>query len=328
MNIQFPKIKPYKVGLITNFYGSNYLVSKYIGLQVKYKIIHRYWQHGWITAFRQYHPDVVASEPILNKKALILVARKDEEHFLHKKGFRSKAIGLPYCYVPEKKYIRKKNLLIMPAHGTRDIPIETTTEYDKFIKYAASQRQYFEDVVVCMHQEDIDNGYNEKWINNGFEVVRGASIDDANALIRMHSMFSQFETILSDSIGSHIVYAAASGAKISMIEPIGWKFNVKDNQFYNEDESRLGPEKDKSFGANTWCIDYDFLFCDPVDAKTHIEWGKEQIGFENKLSPKELKKVLGWEHPRREYELLMYNGKRVINKIKRMANSFISTRSS
>ena len=178
-----------------------------------------------------------------------------------------------------------------------------------------------------MHQEDIDNGYNEKWINNGFEVVRGASIDDANALIRMHSMFSQFETILSDSIGSHIVYAAASGAKISMIEPIGWKFNVKDNQFYNEDESRLGPEKDKSFGANTWCIDYDFLFCDPVDAKTHIEWGKEQIGFENKLSPKELKKVLGWEHPRREYELLMYNGKRVINKIKRLANSFISTRS-
>ena len=323
MNVQLPKIKPYRADLITNFYGSNYLISKYIGLQIKYKIIHRYWQHGWISSSRQYHSDVVASEPILNKKALILVARKDEEYFLHKKGFRSKAIGLPYCYVPERKFLRKNSLLIMPAHGTRDILIETTTEYNKFIKYASSQRQYFEDVVVCMHKEDINNGYNEKWIVNGFKVVQGASIDDANALIRMHSLFSQFETVLSDSIGSHIVYAAASGVKISMIKPIGWKFNIKGNQFFNEDEGRLGPEKDTLLGTDTWYIDYNFLFCDPVDAKTHIEWGKKQIGLENKLSPKELKKVLGWTHPRREFELLVYNGKRVVNKVRRVASSFL-----
>ncbi len=129
MKITLPAKIEYKIELISNFYGSIYLASKYIGRSEKITLILRYWQHGWISKSRQHHPWVVASEPIDNKRALILVARKDEEVFLNKSGYKSKAIGLPYCYTPEKKYPRiEKSLLVMPAHGTHDVLIQVTDD--------------------------------------------------------------------------------------------------------------------------------------------------------------------------------------------------------
>jgi hypothetical protein len=323
MNIKFIETNLYIPVSITNFYGANYLAAKYIGLNSVDNIIYRYWQHGWITNRGQNHPDVVASEPILEKNSLILVARKNEEEFLSQLGYKSKAIGLPFCYVPEGNYNRdSSSLLVMPAHGTRDLLINVNDDYNDFLKFVVHQKEHFKDVRICMHQEDINLGYHKKWEEEGFSIIRGAAIDDTSALIRMHALFSQFTTILSDSMGSHIVYAAASGAKIAMREPIGYHYDISKNQFYQEDTSRKGSAE------NFWKIDYGFLFCNPVDAENHIEWGKEQIGFDNRLSPSELKNTLGWSSPRREYELLMYNGKRVINKIRRMADSFISTRNS
>jgi len=39
---------------------------------------------------------------------------------------------------------------------------------------------------------------------------------------------------------------------------------------------------------------YSFLFDEPQTAKQHVEWGLEQIGACNMLSPSELRHILGW----------------------------------
>ena len=36
---------------------------------------------------------------------------------------------------------------------------------------------------------------------------------------------------------------------------------------------------------------YPFLFVEPHKSEQQIDWGREMIGFNNKVSPKELKKL-------------------------------------
>ncbi len=329
MNIELPVIKKYNPVSITNFYGANYIASQYIGLSKPLNIINRYWAHGWAMSERQFHPEIVASEPIVDRSYTILVGRISQKKYLESCKYKSLSIGLPFCYVERIKLSKiKSSLLIMPAHSTKDIPVIDSNNQAGLLNYVLTQRDYFENIVVCMHQEDFRLGNHLKWQDAGFDVVIGASIDDSNALNRMYSLFTQFETILSDVMGSHIAYAASVGARISMRLPQGWRYDRSKNPFYLEDKSRAGSDSVQYHESRAWKDFYNFLFCDPVDAKTHIEWGQEQIGYDNKLSPDDLKDALGWSSPRFECELLAYNGKRVVNKIRRMADSFISIRKS
>jgi hypothetical protein len=329
MDIKLPEIKKYNPISITNFYGANYVALKYMGLGKSLSIINRYWSHGWIMSEKQFHPEVVLSEPIVNKSHTLLVGRVSQKEYLKDFKYKSLSIGLPFCYIEKIKLKRVKNsLLIMPAHSTADIPVISSNNKSNLLNYSLTQKDYFKSVVVCLHHEDFKLGSHLKWKEAGFDVIIGASVDDSNALNRMYHLFTQFEVVLSDVMGSHIVYAASVGAKISMRLPQGWRFDFSSNPFYSEDKSRIGSDSVQYHESRAWKDFYNFLFCDPVDAKTHIEWGQEQIGYDNKLSPDDLKDVLGWSSPRFECELLAYNGKRVVNKIRRMADSFISIRNS
>jgi hypothetical protein len=285
--------------------------SRYIGEEMSVSIIKRYWQHAWVNSNFGHTPNVVATESIENKGNIILVSKIDEENYLKNLGYRSKAIGLPYCYVSNVNEKRIENsLLVMPAHCTKDLSIELSDEYKIFINKVKSQRVFFKKIVICLHYEDFRKNNHDKWVKHGFEVVVGARTDDSNALVRMKTLFQQFSTILTDAVGSHVVYAASSGARISIQSPIGWKYDLSKLEQFELDGG--------SFSTENWPIEFYFLFCDPIDASTHIEWGLEQIGYNNKLSPDDLKKILGWNFPDKYIELFIYYSNKVMNKIKRL----------
>ncbi len=329
MDINLPAFDQYYPSSITNFYGANFIVEEYVGSNRGSNIINRHWSHGWTIPERQVHPEIISSEPIDSKETMVLVGRKEEERYLKSLGYRSEAIGLPFCYVPKVKCTRMSNsLLVLPSHSTRDLKIIKTSKYNNFIKHVKSQERFFNTIIICMHRDDIELGFDKIWKDSGFIVEQGAAINDKKALLRMKLLFSQYSVMLTDAMGSHVPYAASCGIRIAMRRPEGWDYDLNENQYFIDDSTRLGSDYIQKQDRSAWYSHYKFLFCDPVDAKTHIEWGKKQIGFDNKLSPSELKNTLGWSSPRREYELLMYNGKRVINKIRRMADSFISTRNS
>jgi len=318
--LRLPETKAYRPSSITEFYGAAVIASKYCGMRNTPRILNRYWQHGWVPKSKQLSPDFVATETINNKNALILVARKDEEEYLIKNGYRAKAIGLPFCYITSQGHSRIQNsLLVMPAHATRHIPINFREEYKQFIKYVLEQSRYFDTVYVCMHQEDFDLGYSKIWENAGFKVIRGAAIDDANALVRIHALLSQFETVLSDALGSHIVYAASLGAKISLIESRGWEYDVSKDPFFKPDLVKLNNDINK-LEINPKTSPYSFLFDEPQVAKQHIEWGLEQIGACNMVSPSELKHILGWNLSNR----LVDSSKVLVRKVKALPKKVLS----
>ena len=284
--INLPTEKRYKPRSISNFYGSNFIMSKYLELFFIRELQNIYWQHGWIRkeSVLEEDPEVIASEPILNKRNLILVATKDQENFLIRHGFKSKAIGLPYCYLPEIKIQRKKDtFLIMPVHGSRDLPVIYNENYDSFINKCKELRKSFAIVDVCMHSEDIKQNNHQVWVREGFKVIKGADTHDANSLLKMKYLFMQYETVFSDSIGSHIVYAASSGAKISLFNEANYKHLIDKNEFY----------RDKKILKYDPKI-YEFLYCSPLSAKKHKSWAQNELGFDNMPSKKELIAILKW----------------------------------
>ena len=103
----------------------------------------------------------------------------------------------------------------MPAHSSED----TTSEW-KFEEYAeemARIRASFSEVWVCIHPSCWEHGY---WVDafkkRGFPLVQGALYTDRNALERLARLFSSFEYVTTNTMGSHIAYAAYWGAKVSL----------------------------------------------------------------------------------------------------------------
>lgn len=176
-----------------------------------------------------------------------------------------------------------------------------------------------------MHQDDIDLGYAKIWEDFGFQVIRGAAINDENALVRIHALMSQFETILSDVMGSHLVYAASSGAKISLVQPIGREYQNSNDPFFQGERAVLRkPLADiAAIEMNPKSSPYSFLFDEPKKARQHIDWGLEQIGFRNRVSPCELRHFLGWNLPEKLLNEFNYYAKKSIYKAKSVVKSWI-----
>ena len=307
--LELPKTHKYAPASISNMYGAAWVAAKYCGLKKAPLILNRHWQHGWVQRHRQLNPEVVAADYLRNKGYLILVARKDEEEYLLGQGHLAKAIGLPFVYTLDQRYERiQSSLLVMPCHTSRFAPINFNENYKIFTNYILEQKKNFRFICVCMHQEDIDFGYGKIWEEIGCEVIRGAAIDDSNSLIRMHALMSQFETILSDAVGSHLVYAAASGAKISLVQPIGREYDNSKDPFFQGERSALRKQLDDIAAMEMDPIrsPYLFSFNEPGEAKQHINWGLDEIGFSNRVNPENLSHLLGWEFPENLLNKLEY----------------------
>jgi FkbM family methyltransferase len=224
------------------------------------------------------------------------VARVDEEVYLRREGYKNvRAIGLPIIYLPASKAVRQpKSLLVMPAHS-----LDYTTLKSNFDEYAdliASLQQHFAEILVCVHPSCWRNRY---WVDafrtRGLKVIKGAFIEDRNALLRMARLFSSFEYVTTNGFGSHIAYGAYFGAKISIFGSYV-EYRAQDlinDPFYREKPYLVEPV----IWANSEEVmrqHYGDLFCHPLDAKQRIEWGHFEVGGNNKVTPGEMRHLFGW----------------------------------
>ena len=98
---------------------------------------------------------------------------------------------------------------------------------------------------------------------------------------------SQFEYVTSNVIGSHIFYAAAFGAKVSISGPFHkWNREAHFNEKFYADNKQLldWHEKEEELSREN----FPFLFVEPHRAKQHIEWGREMIGYNNLINVKQM----------------------------------------
>src|SRR5438132_3263931 len=295
--LALPEVALLSSGLINSeFYGASAVAALYCGFQNPPTTPRGYWMHGW--GPRQWlelgSPELYFGLCDLHgKNDYHWVGRLDEEDLLRRHGYsNAKAIGLPIVYVGHKEIARRPgSLLVMPAHSSDD----STSDW-RFEEYAEAIeriRAHFSEVCVCIHPSCWEHGYwLEAFKRRGFPMVAGALYTDRNALERMYRLLSSFEYVTTNSAGSHIAYAAYLGAKVSIYGPYAELGATN----FNNIPAHL-PLKDRWVWANserTMRQYYPELFCHPLAAKQRTDWGRYEVGHDNKVTPAQLRSLFRW----------------------------------
>lgn len=288
-----PGIEKIKVRSEVDYYGVSYWIAEKLKLFYVPKSTAG-WKHGWVFA------DIKYTEQLTNgqEDGVFLVAQEAHADFLRQRGMASRAVGMPFVYINEidtRKITRQPNsLLVMPPHS---LPY-TTHDWNEFdyVKSISILKDTFDLVVACIHQSCVAQGL---WIEafEHYEIpwVTGADAQDKNALVRMNRLFKSFEYMTTNVVGSHIVYAAYCGCKVSIYGEYA-EYSTEDyknDSFYIQFPFLLKHNlqyASKQSVENT----FPFLFVHPKSAKGQIAWAEEELGKANAVQLEELRNLLGW----------------------------------
>jgi FkbM family methyltransferase len=287
-----------------NAYGARVLIQKYCGLKSdrRLRIPEIIWQHGWLTPFHNRDPDTLVGESAQTSYLLnetYLVAREDQAHALRDFGILdSHAIGLPFAYAlamhEEQNRRTPRSVVVMPsAHGS--VSSSTSLHLDtSYINYLLEHLDEFGTIKVVMNCDDLENGRSELWENHGFRVEPGACESDDSSFPRLIEIFSQTEVVTTNGFGSHIVYAAAAGCKVSVAGPGPENISSKNPwsaPFYVNRPDLVKIEYEILADTNCF-LKAMGVFTDPVDSVDLTAWARSQIGFDRVLTPQELRTLL------------------------------------
>ena len=111
----------------------------------------------------------------------------------------------------------------------------------------------------------------------------------------MYRLFKSFEFMTTNAIGSHVVYAAYCGCKVSIFGDYAEysSEDYKDDPFYNRFPFLLEHNLKYSSKKSIENL-FPYLFSHPKEARIRIKWAEEELGKANKVSFEELGKLLGW----------------------------------
>jgi hypothetical protein len=182
----------------------------------------------------------------------------------------------------------------MPGHTLpyTDHQWDQKTYVDQIVKL----KPYFATIVACVHSSCFTKGY---WVpyfeKHGIPCIRGADTYDKNALLRLNCIFKSFEYMTTNTIGSHVAYAAYSGCKVSIygnfFSPS--KNDYRDDPFYQEYPKLLDYWIDQS-QKSVIEKQYPQFFTNPMEATARKKWGEKVTGSAFKRRPSEIGELLGW----------------------------------
>ena len=277
------------------YYGASGLIARDLDL-AKVPRTKARWSHGW--KFQQIDRVVELGE-YRDLKNPYLVARPEHRDVLIKEGFNNThVVGMPFIYAHDSGAKRmKQSLLVCPGHVGNFSVAEWNVFSKNYSKRIYEMQDHFETIAVCLSASCVETG---NWIEEfealGIPWVMGASIYDRNALPRMKYIFSSFDCVTSNTIGSHLAYAAFCGCRVSIC---GWQDLYTKELLQDEPHFRKYPDvliKTLSFMRESSLRErYPDLFrAHPQDAQTQQEWASDQLGCKFRRSSKELANLFGW----------------------------------
>jgi hypothetical protein len=270
-------------------------------------------RHGWMHEDFKYPEEITMGIP----QSKYLVGTEREVEFLNNKQiFNVKAVGVPFIYIDEEELSHihryKNSLLVMPPHSLPESSHEWKEE--EYVSQILKLKNDFSEIVFCIHQSCLKK---KLWISvlkkHSIPWIIGADALDNNSLMRMAKIFRSFEYVTTNAFGSHIAYAAYSGCKVSIY---GTFFEFQKKDFQNVELYKIFPflldHIVKIFSQGYIKERYEDLFVHPTKAKKRLKWSKKALGYEYKVSYKQLAEELGW----------IYNDELINSKISNLTLSY------
>lgn len=188
------------------FYGHADILRRYAGISGS-RPIKAAIEHGVSFAPNPHDPDLATHLPryFCGGSAQ---ARWFEEHASH--GTSAVPIGSPIYYaraLAGEPSAPRDRLVFFDAHSSHF----ATARYD--VAAAARRlvpfRDDFAEVVVCLYWRDVVLGRAELYAEQGFETVTAGHMFDPSFLFRFVEIVSAASVVLTDNVGSHLLYALA-----------------------------------------------------------------------------------------------------------------------
>lgn len=296
---------------ISHTYGADLIAHEYTGVRGD-AVVPGYWMHGWLPAYHNVHPALIAlhkkegqaagydfAAQVAAEKADVpqWVARADQAAYLAAHGYRHvRAIGLPIAYLPPPAVTRVPgSLLVLPPHSHRNHgPGDPLAE--AYADAIDGVRRRFEHVWVGISEDDIlDRQWLEAFRRRGIGVFTTTDRGDSRTLARLRHVLSAFEYVTTNGFGSHIALAAYCGAKVSVFGPFA---DFPRERMAATHAMKMHPELLDA--ACELCTEeavrrhYPFLFADPDQAVARPEWGAAEVGEPCRVAPAELRTLFGW----------------------------------
>ena len=296
-NFDLPEVRLVPFTSASLQYGAGLVSSRHCRLKNRPEKIEGYWEHGWLSHYQLVDPRLAFGVADQEKHGgTSWVGTQTIASYLKENGFSARAIGLPIAYLAPKSYERKTNsLLVMPAHSLDYTQHEW--RFEEYVDAILSIRTEFDFVAACIHPSCIKHGY---WLKEfekvGIPIIPGANANDLNALERVRALMSQFEFVTTNAYGSLLAYGGAYGAKASIFGPF-CNYNPEDfkNCGFYEEQPGLCEKVVHLINEEVMRKEFPDLFCHPREAEERVEWGLEKIGFNNRISPSEMRRCFGWE---------------------------------
>lgn len=283
LRVGLPQYRPTIIRCEPDYYGAADLIAAGLGIEKPPIPPRATWSHG----ARFFPPttveEVLPERPSFLHQVNILVATKRQCELLECHRIKASPVGCPYLYaasVPERKRI-EGSLLIMPPHT---LPYTSEAYHEeRYAQRMADIRSEFGGLAACVSQFDIDKGLWVKAFRKyDIPVVAGARLDDANALVRMKALFESFEYMTTNSLGSHVAYAAFSGCKVSFFGPWeGLQKQAMGNDSIYKRHPLLLERLCGLFAEENMRETFPTFFCEPWRARPMRDWASDMLGAEN-----------------------------------------------
>jgi len=290
---QLPAIRPIERRSEADYYGASDLIGAALG----YATLPRSsasWRHGVSYERTMRAPELLLTEG--NRATRHLVANEWQAARLRRAGYlRVHAVGVPFLYSepPDTKRL-PHSLLVMPAHHV----FNSTHVFDEegYAESLRVLRDRFDLIVACVSATCAREGAWTRALEQvGIPWILGADSSDRNALRRMRKIFAMFEFMTTNSLGSHVAYAAYSGCRVSIWGPYA-QIRLEDYRnvpWYQKNWKRAS-ELIECYTESHVRRSHPLLFRDPWHAEDLRVWAEAFVGHSFRREPPEVGRLLGW----------------------------------
>lgn len=313
--LSLPDLVPFETTPDTEcVYGIDEIVRQYCGLEYMPRLIPGFWCHGWQPDYYHIHPEMLCRRG--KPERLQWFPRQSQAEYLRREGYvNTKAIGHPIIYLPPVDLPRRaESLLVMPTRSFAGSPVSQDCAYPEAV---AELRGQFEEIVVCISPQSFDQGdWLDEFRKMNLPIVRGSWGRDRNGFLRIARLMTQFGYVTTNGMGSQIAYAAYFGARTSVWGPLPVVAPPdKPARLFNQVPA-MREEFHRTMSIERLLQEEPWLGVAPREAPLAVEWGRRELGEENKLSPEDLaeefhltpKHLRNWS---RELEAILIEQKRL-----------------
>jgi len=126
-----------------------------------------------------------------------------------------------------------KVLLVIPQHSISGVNYGYSEQ--QIIDYIVPLSGEYDRVIICLYWHDIKMGKHQIYTNNNFEIVNAGHINDVFFLDRLKTILYLSDSVLTNSIGTHIGYSIFMKKPVhifeqNIIRSVDEKNKVEDTQ--------------------------------------------------------------------------------------------------